>query len=224
MLKIFQSLPSTNEYCLNFAQTHPGERLAVLAHQQTAGRGRQGKPWVSAQSENLYLSYLRPMVRQGPLSLVVGLVLARELETLGYADLKLKWPNDLVVGEAKLAGILIEGPVIGLGLNFVEPQGEIDQPVTALASLGCPLPDKIRFAEGLIQRLEEAFIVYEDLGFTPFMEAWARFDALKGQRVAWTNGSQQGVSVALGVNQDGHLLIQDPPHHLFSGSVRKVLD
>lgn len=217
MLHVFESLPSTNQYCLEYAKLHPGERLICLAHRQTQGRGRNGKTWLSDQPDNLYLSYLRPMKTTGPLSLVVGLVLAQSLDFLGVNGVELKWPNDVLIQGAKVAGILIEGPVIGIGLNLVLPSILPEQPVTALSEHGLKI-DKMQFAETFIAQLEEAIMLFESSGFKPFMPDWTRFDCLAGHEVSWENGLSQGHSKALGVNEQGALVLEDGVLH--GGTVR----
>jgi BirA family transcriptional regulator, biotin operon repressor / biotin---[acetyl-CoA-carboxylase] ligase len=219
MFHIFDTLPSTNDYCLDYAKAHPHARIVCIAHHQTQGRGRNGKLWDSAQSENLYLSYLRPGLRSGPLSLLTGLILAQLLESLGVKQVQLKWPNDVLIRGAKIAGILIEGPVIGIGLNLVPPS----MPgATSLSEQGLK-GDKLVLAENLINRLEAAFVTFEERGFEPFKADWARFDGLSGHRVAWENGLLKGESRVLGINEAGGLLLDTEPYILYSGSVKKVL-
>jgi BirA family biotin operon repressor/biotin-[acetyl-CoA-carboxylase] ligase len=218
MFQIFDSLPSTNDYCLDYAKTHPGEKLVCIAHQQTQGRGRQGKTWDSSQAENLYLSYLRPVSCQAPLALVVGIVLAQLLTDIGVQAVGLKWPNDVWVDGAKIAGILIEGPVIGIGLNIAPPVGVNDQNVTSLSEqgIGC---DKLALARSLIMALEAAIVQLENTGFEGFLADWAGFDILAGRDVAWENGRVSGQSKALGINKDGGLILADEPFVLYAGSV-----
>lgn len=219
MFQVFDVLPSTNDYCLDYAKLHPDERMVCIAHRQTRGRGRHGKVWESEQTDNLYLSYLRPPVIQGPLSLVVGLVLAQLLEALGVQSIQLKWPNDILINGAKVAGILIEGPVIGMGLNIARPLADIDQNVTSLSEQGVFL-DKLTLAHDFIHRLETAIAVFETSGFEAFKAEWARFDGLAGRSVTWENGLASGVSIALGLNEQGGLILADSPFVLTSGSVR----
>lgn len=216
MFHIFDILPSTNDYCLEYAKNNPGERLVCLAHQQTLGRGRNGKTWDSANTDNLYLSYLRPTKQTGPLSLVTGLVIAELLESWNIPGIQLKWPNDVFILGAKIAGILIEGPVIGIGLNLTKPSLE---GCTALSEFGL-FPEKIPLAEALIERLEAAISRFENLGFETFLADWQRFDCLAGHQVTWENGRSQGQSLVLGVNKDGGLVLEQQPFVLYSGSVK----
>lgn len=225
MFHIFESLPSTNDYCLEYSALHPGERLVCIANHQTQGRGRHGKKWHSEDSSNLYLSYLRPMALHpahvAPLSLLVGLVIAQLFESIGVKNIELKWPNDILIAGAKIAGILIEGSVIGIGINLTRPHVDIDQAVTGLKEEGVTL-DKMTLAHDLIERLESAITLLETSGFQPFMADWARFDCLAGHEVAWHNGRLSGVSSVIGINEHGQLMLTTAPYLLTSGSVTKI--
>ena len=119
-------------------------RLVIVAEQQTAGRGRRGRAWVSP-GENLYYSLAITVggARElEGLSLVVGLAVLRALESLGVRDAGLKWPNDLLQGGKKIAGILLElsgdpadlcHVVIGIGINVnMKTVTDIGQPWTSL--------------------------------------------------------------------------------------------
>jgi len=124
-----------------------------LAVEQTAGRGRLGRAWVSTAGEGLYLSVvLLPAEPLGPaaLTMAAGLAVLDLVRELGARSAGLKWPNDIVVGEAKLAGILVETRglderkphyVVGIGLNVLQREfpAELlaERPVTSLLLQGC---------------------------------------------------------------------------------------
>jgi biotin-(acetyl-CoA carboxylase) ligase len=116
---------------------------------------------------------------------------------------------------SKIAGILIEGPVIGIGLNWVLPSV---YGAGSLAEQGINI-DKLVLAENLISRLELAISAFEEGGFKPFMADWARFDYLKDQQITWENGLAKGQSRALGINEAGGLILETEPFVLYSGSV-----
>ena len=126
-LQIHDSLPSTSDLCIRFAEAGEPEGLAVMARRQTAGRGSRGQHWESPVG-NLYLSVLlrpdEPAARLGRWSWLAASILR---DALGGGDIRLKWPNDLMLGEAKLAGVLVDSAsdgsridwlVIGFGANL----------------------------------------------------------------------------------------------------------
>ncbi len=161
----FDSIDSTNAEALRLARAGEWGPLWIVAARQTAGRGRRGRPWASERG-NLYASLLlsNPSApdRAAELSFVAALALSDALiETIpGIARrLSLKWPNDVLIGGGKAAGILIEGEssgaafvaVVGIGVNCAHHPAETRIPSTDLSALGYTIPP-----ERLFQRLSGA--------------------------------------------------------------------
>lgn len=145
-------LESSNQWLLDAAAAGAQPPRLCFVECQTAGRGRRRRPWVARFGEALQWSALvdsgRPLAQLSGLAIVTGVAVASALHALGWNQVGLKWPNDLVVGGAKLGGILVESvpgrnpgsawAVVGVGLNLQlppEPDGGFEQPVIALASL-----------------------------------------------------------------------------------------
>ncbi|MDY0330946.1 MAG: biotin--[acetyl-CoA-carboxylase] ligase [Thiomonas sp.] len=206
-----------------------GPTLLVTGH-QTAGRGRQGRRWADeAQASVLCsLAWADPRKRDpGPLSLAVGVWLAQALHALGAAQVRLKWPNDLLLPDAeggwrKLGGILVEmadtpqarWAVIGFGLNLRAPP---DQPQAAgLDAAGLDLP-----REAVLAALAPALLGGLQRGPHGVAEALAQWDALhawNGQAVSVLDHGQTLFSgTALGIGPDGALRVDTP------GGERRVL-
>ena len=217
-------LDSTSSECLRRASELP-DRSFVFADWQDAGRGRRGRQWISPPATNLQFSCLKRFASGyaalSGLSLAVGVAVATALEECGATGIGLKWPNDLVQGDAKLGGILIElegefmGPchaVIGIGINLRVPQAlrrALDRPCTDLRdACGGKAPSRNRLATALVARLVEALDVFGDSGFAPFVEAWAARDALAGRaiRVDGAHGVFEGT--AAGVDARGALRVR----------------
>jgi BirA family biotin operon repressor/biotin-[acetyl-CoA-carboxylase] ligase len=199
--------------------------LAVcLAEQQSAGRGRRGRQWQSPLLCNVYLSVLkrfeRGMGSLAGLSLAVGVAVARALERCGARALELKWPNDVLAGEGKLAGILVElggeflGPchaVIGIGANLYLPapvRAAIEQPVADLATLCAPLPPRNRVVAALLEELAQVLDVFAAGGFAALRGEFERRDRLRGRAITLSdaNGVQHGQGA--GVDARGALLLR----------------
>ncbi|MCW8924300.1 MAG: biotin--[acetyl-CoA-carboxylase] ligase [Gammaproteobacteria bacterium] len=155
-LALFAKTDSTNEQALLMVKQGAVLPLACFAEEQTQGRGRRGKVWVSPPGGSIYLSlawpFDLPVSELGSLSLVVGVAVARVLKRIGLEQVRLKWPNDVLVEDRKIAGILIETAqlttqttiaIIGVGLNFKLPEDmpvEPDQPwIDVVSSLGASL-------------------------------------------------------------------------------------
>ncbi|MGY8862292.1 MAG: biotin--[acetyl-CoA-carboxylase] ligase, partial [Pseudomonadales bacterium] len=149
-VQLQMSLPSTNQTLMQRQQQQSIHAEVILAEVQTSGRGRLGRHWQSPFGQNIALSlgwsFVGGAAALEGLSLVVGVALAQALGDLGVHQVQLKWPNDVLVGGKKLAGILLEmrgdatGPcnvVIGIGLNVhLTHDDAIDQPWVSLAQLG----------------------------------------------------------------------------------------
>jgi BirA family biotin operon repressor/biotin-[acetyl-CoA-carboxylase] ligase len=206
----------------------------LLAETQTAGRGRRGRQWLSPPGLNLYLSCLKRFDRGfaalGGLSLAVGVMVMRTLETLDIAGAGLKWPNDLLAADGKLGGILVElsgeyqGPcaaIIGIGLNLRLTDAlrqQAGQPACDLATLsqGAP-PDRNRVAATLIAALIDGLRQFENEGFAGFSAEYVRHDLLKGQPLQLSGALGQFDGTGAGVDDRGALLVG-----MDDGSVRQI--
>jgi BirA family biotin operon repressor/biotin-[acetyl-CoA-carboxylase] ligase len=153
----FVSLDSTNRYLLQEARAGGDDGLVAVARHQTAGRGRLGRRWEAPAGSNLLMSVLlRPGLAPEDLHLctvAVALAARAACAVTSGVEAGLKWPNDLVVGERKLAGILAESEigagavtvVVGLGLNVAWPTPEDDSAATVEADPGAdPVPEELR--------------------------------------------------------------------------------
>jgi len=229
MLEIVWSLPSTNTALLAAPLPDSGCQV-LLAEHQSGGRGRHGRAWQSPLGGQLALSVLRGfdggLARLGGLSLVAGIAVAEALHALGYAEVRLKWPNDVVIarpgGLHKLAGILVEGGgeqgqrargVIGIGLNVRLPAAavQIDQPWIDLTQLGeRPPPERNALAAALLAHLLPALRQFDRDGLPALMARYAALDVLDQQRVQVQMGSTVQCGMARGIADDGALRVHLP--------------
>jgi BirA family biotin operon repressor/biotin-[acetyl-CoA-carboxylase] ligase len=219
----FETLPSTSDRIKELARTGAPEWTTVLADRQTAGRGRQGSAWVSPQG-NLFLSVLlRPMVDAeavGVLPLAAGAATCEALRAFGPPAV-VKWPNDVLVGERKIAGVLAEGTwaegaleavALGIGVNLVldpaELPADIREVTTSLiAETGRPVDRDEAAAEVLVRLV----VWYHALarGAAAIVEAWRSLAApWWGRRVEVRSGDAVVVGVVRGVDDLGALLVQ----------------
>ncbi|NNM75431.1 biotin--[acetyl-CoA-carboxylase] ligase [Sphingomonas sp. ID1715] len=158
-IRTVQRTASTNADMLALAANGAAEGLWLRAIEQTAGRGRLGRAWVSPPG-NLYASTI-VRLRAGDtgaatLALVAAVALEETLRAYG-ADATIKWPNDLLIGDAKLTGILLErtgdAVVVGIGVNLAHHPDGLDRKTTSLAAQGSTPPD----AELFLRDLADAF-------------------------------------------------------------------
>ncbi|MET0893127.1 MAG: bifunctional biotin--[acetyl-CoA-carboxylase] ligase/biotin operon repressor BirA [Pseudoxanthomonas sp.] len=225
------SLDSTNSELLR--RESPRHGVAVLlAERQTGGRGRRGKSWASPLAAHLYLSVSRQfgggLARLGGLSLVAGVAVAEALQAFGYAGVRLKWPNDLLLEGRKLGGLLVEGggehagpvrAVIGLGLNVRMPASAaaaIDQPWIDLDQASASTPSRNRIAAAVLSQLVPALDQFDLQGLAPFRARYAALDALAGQAVSLHVGGATLEGTAAGLAEDGALRVDiDGSERLF---------
>jgi BirA family biotin operon repressor/biotin-[acetyl-CoA-carboxylase] ligase len=218
-LRVEESLPSTSDLLLRLAAAGEPEGLAVLARSQTAGRGREGRGW-SSPPGNLYLSVLlRPsgLARDaGCFALLAAVALAEALEQdlSDPAALRLKWPNDLLLGGAKLAGVLCESAaapdgtlewlVMGLGANLaVAP----DLPERPTARLPAPVaPEKV--ALRVLHALDAWRGRMAAEGLDPLRDAWMRRGPEPGARLTLRGGAAVTTGLYRGLDRDGALLLE----------------
>ena len=217
---------STNADLLAEARAGRLDGPTLLATgQQTAGRGRQGRPWADDAQSSVLCSLAWPDPRNrepGPLSLAVGVWLAQALHALGAAQVRLKWPNDLLLpaadapsGWRKLGGILVEmadtpqarWAVIGFGLNLHAPA---DQPqATGLNAAGLDLSRGqllAALAPALLDGLQQG-----PRGVSEALAQWNALHAWSGQTVAVLDHGQTLFSgAALGIAADGALRVSTP--------------
>jgi BirA family biotin operon repressor/biotin-[acetyl-CoA-carboxylase] ligase len=237
-LDLFDDIASTNAYLLELAKQGELSGYACGAEQQHAGRGRRGREWVSPPGGNIYLSLLwcfqSGVAQLGGLSLAMGLAVTRALADIGLAEARLKWPNDILVGQRKLAGVLLEmtgeaaGPcsvVIGIGLNVRAPAGlmaGIEQPWTDLASVlpGRTLP-RNRLVGRLLEHMIDVIRQFEQQGFQSLQPEWNRRDACADQPVELQLPDRRVRGIARGVDTSGALLLlhDDAVQRFHSGEI-----
>lgn len=195
----------------------------LAAEEQTAGRGRRGRRWYSARgmSATFSVAYVsrRPLREVSGLSLVAGVAAAQALRALGAGETRLKWPNDLIAGDDKLGGILVETramppgtlAVIGIGINCrasTEVSGRVTRGIATL-DRWLPAPRRSRVIGAIAKRLMEGLARFEADGLEPTRAQWEALDGLAGKnvRVRLADGRVLA-GVASGLAEDGALRLR----------------
>jgi BirA family biotin operon repressor/biotin-[acetyl-CoA-carboxylase] ligase len=215
-------IDSTNQYLLDRLASLQSGDVCVAEYQQ-AGRGRRGRKWFSPFGANLYLSmYWR--LEQGPaaaigLSLVIGIVMAEVLQSLGADKVRVKWPNDLYLMDRKLAGILVELTgktgdaaqiVIGAGINLAMRRVETDvinQGWINLQEAGIKI-DRNTLAVRLIKELRAALVLFEQEGLAPYLSRWEKLDNFIHRPVKLIIGEKEIFGTSRGIDTQGALLLE----------------
>ncbi len=234
-LEIFEKMDSTNSYLLNQGKKGAASGTVCFAEQQTNGRGRLGRVWHSPESANIYCSLLwrfsKTVKDYSSIGISLAVMIARALKRYGiHQGITLKWPNDILYLNRKLAGILLEqtrysGLVIGIGVNLAFP--ETDQAVNKthwidLAEATDKPIARNDFAGIMLDELLGGIPVYETQGLQPFLKEWEIMDALVGSEIAVQTPQTIIVGNMCGINEAGELLLQDETKKILKFSYGEV--
>lgn len=221
-LDVLASTKSTNTDLLELSRANAIDGWVRTAEVQTGGRGRRGRRWVSPFAKNVALSVGisidRSAAEIGTISLAIGLLTAQMLDAVDIDDVNLKWPNDVLIGQRKVGGILIELAdaerpallVVGIGINVNNAPG-ID--VTGRYRATC-VSDHLAscsrnvIVAGLVNSIHEAVQKFEEFGFDAFKERWERRDVLRNRQIAMTGVEPPITGIGIGIDNEGAYLIQ----------------
>lgn len=191
---LFESLDSTNSYAAKLGNDPTNDGVAVIAHEQTVGRGQHGRSWHSPRGESLLLSVLlfpppdlrRPVV----LAAWTAVAVCETIHSVAGLPASIKWPNDVLIHDQKACGILIEqgrGTVAGLGLNLNQTKQTFRQaglPKATSLSIECgQVFDVPAVARELLQRLDEAYLRLCHGDHLELEACWKRLTRLIGKEV-----------------------------------------
>jgi BirA family biotin operon repressor/biotin-[acetyl-CoA-carboxylase] ligase len=221
-IDVFETIDSTNNYLKKMKSS--SQIQVCLAEQQTLGRGRLQREWYSPFGRNIYLSFLYPFHKDiselAGLSLVVSLAVLTTLKKY-VADpaMVVKWPNDLIFDGMKLSGSLIEiqaethdmcHAIIGIGINanMLQDAGAISQHWTSLQKITGEYVDRNVLSAELLKILFNFLKKFEQFGFVEFVTEWAQADFLTGRFIELDSANKRVQGKVLGVNEQGHLLLQ----------------
>lgn len=226
---------STNAEAKSLAVSGAPHGTVVVAEEQTAGRGRLGRAWVSPPGKSLLFSVLlRPTVRMADahlLTVVAACAVAEAIESMTDLIVAIRWPNDLVIGKKKVAGILtevagdqdaVEWAVIGIGINVnVDDEdwsSTLRTTATSLKAAGGKTIDRTELLVRVLLRLETRCQAALAHGFEPALGDLRRRDCLRGRDIAIQTKDGPVRGRAVGVDDDGALLIRLP-----GGLIRRFL-
>lgn len=231
----FDSIDSTSDEAVRQLRAGTRPPFRIIAHEQTRGRGRENRHWLSPPG-NLYATFViqpevAPSVAVG-LSLVAGLAghdaLSSLLPSPAAAELRLKWPNDLMLDAAKLGGILLEtsqvsggaasAVLIGMGLNLaIAP--ELAGRDTVSAGLDAGVASRRQVFEALTRSLDKRIVEWDEgRGFEAIRTAWLERAYRLGQSVSVRIQGELVAGLFRGINESGALELVTP-----SGQIRHVL-
>jgi BirA family biotin operon repressor/biotin-[acetyl-CoA-carboxylase] ligase len=221
----FESIDSTNEEARRLAGCGEQGPVWITAGQQTAGRGRRGRSWVSPPGNlaaTLFLRPDRPANTCAQLSFVAALavsdVVSRQARS---ADVRVKWPNDVLADDRKIAGILLESAgsggerldwlAVGIGINLAHFPPDTEFPATSLAQLGAMVPTSADAVGRLAQAWSRWYDEWQRDGFGRIRDVWLSRAARLGARIRARLASEETSGVFEGIDQDGALILRERP-------------
>ena len=225
-LHYFHEIGSTNGHARDLAEFGAAEGTVVVAESQNQGRGRLGRRWESPAFKNLYVSIiLRPKLspaHAAQVTLMAAVALADAVDVYIPGQAAIKWPNDILIGKKKLAGILTEAScdaaqvhyvILGIGINLnyasaTMPE-EIRRRATSLLEVTGKPVHRESFLQGLLQGIERCYGELEQAGFAALAPRWGNYFLWRDRRVRVELLDQITIGTAKGIDQDGALLLVD---------------
>jgi BirA family biotin operon repressor/biotin-[acetyl-CoA-carboxylase] ligase len=227
---LLDTVPSTNDYLFNLPASSKRRKKAFvcLAEKQTQGKGRHGRAWASPFAQNIYLSLLWHFPKDpgelSGLSLAIAISVIETLYAFGITQkLGIKWPNDILYNNQKLAGILIElsgeahdtcKAVIGIGLNVHmtnKHQKAITQPWTDLQTLTNKAINRNELTGLLLNKTLSALRLFQEQGLKAFFKQWRALDLAFKKPVSIINATTSYQGVGKGINEQGYFLLALKP-------------
>ena len=221
----FQTLDSTNSKAYQLALNGAEEGEAVISESQEKGRGRLGRQWFSPPFLNLYLSViLRPKIppHQASLNtLMAAIATAEAIQKFSGLLPLIKWPNDILLRDRKVAGLLneihsemdrIHFVILGIGVNVNTEANMFSKEIRAVATslkieMGQTVSRKV-FLQILLQELERWYAIFLEEGSAVILKAWRDRAHIKGRRVKVTSFGETVAGIAIDVDSDGALILE----------------
>lgn len=226
----FDELGSTNDKARELTAEPPAKRFVVTAETQNKGRGRRGRNWVGLKG-NLFSTYALPLdIRLlGQFVFVISLSLQQTIKEMApQADVKLKWPNDVLVNGAKISGILLEKGegeyiIAGIGVNIIAAPGAASgllYQATSLKEAGIET-DRVSFLKAYLKRLNGFLELWEHQGFVAVRDLWLQNARGLGTEITVTTEKEVKRGIFRGVDDDGLLLLEKAGHltKIYAGDV-----
>ena len=250
--KLFDCIDSTNNYLLDEAKKNAKSGIICIAEQQTKGRGQYNRTWLSPKGSNIYLSLLWQFSQKNTdpsgLSLSIAIAVIHALKKYGIKkDLHVKWPNDILFKNKKLAGILIETCqntrqvpqiIIGIGLNINMPKEilkKLNDQATDIKTITNSQNPIIPESEScelirnpltglLINEILSTLSLFESQQLKPFLQEWYRHDALLNKKITLKTEKKLIHGTVLGITDKGKLILKTEngkTKYLASGSIKR---
>ncbi|QHT60567.1 biotin--[acetyl-CoA-carboxylase] ligase [Paenibacillus lycopersici] len=223
-IRLFDEVDSTQNIAHRLAEDGAPEGTLVIAEQQTNGRGRMGRKWVSPAGKGIWMSFvLRPgmPIHFAPqLTLLTAVALCRALRAAAQPlDIGIKWPNDLLIGGKKISGILLESTAeeerlryviagVGISVNLTAddyPPELLDIATSLRIQLGKPL-DRSEIIAGFFAQFQQLYAIYQREGFSPIQMLWEALSVTLHKPTRLFIDGAETIATPIGLSEQGALL------------------
>ena len=215
------SISSTMDEAFELGVKGAAEGTVVCAENQTKGRGRLGRNWVSPKGKGIYLSLiLRPLLTPtevAQLTLLSAVAVSEAVKKICGVTTSIKWPNDLLINNKKVAGILMESSsqmdnvrfvVLGIGLNVNTTLSHLPPHSTSLKQETGKQISRVVLIQEILRHLEKWYDILKIKGFAPVLTKWKELSSTLGRRVRIVDSSGELEGEAIGLDAQGGLMIR----------------
>ena len=221
----YKSVSSTNDLAIALAERGEKEGTVVLANAQSRGRGRRRRHWISPEDGGIWMSLiLRPKVSSkeaSQITLMAAVAVVKALRNYLALEAKIKWPNDILIKDKKISGILteiginsqkIKYVIVGIGLNtnldLDKLPKNLKNRVTSLNREFSGKWSKESLIKELIKQLEESYHLFKKEGFSAVREEWKIYSAILGRQIEAKYQGEKTLGQAVGLTDEGALLLR----------------
>ncbi len=231
----YKKVDSTNDIAYQLAEKGVKEGTVILADEQSKGKGRHGRRWVSPSKGGIYMScVLRPQITPNEIpmiTLLAAVAAAKAVEDITSLDVSIKWPNDIMLDGKKVCGILteikaeqdrVDFVILGIGINVNTPVKQLPRGASSLKEESHRRGGetdilRVELVKKILETLEEYYTLLNKKGFGPIIDAWKGLSAMLGSRIRVILPNRTFEGSAHDINADGALIVR-----LDSGVLEKI--
>ena len=234
----YNVVDSTNAIAFSLAKAGLGEGAAVFAEGQRKGRGRLGRSWTSPKHAGIYLSLiLRPKItlkKAALVTLLAAVACAEAIRKVSGLQALIRWPNDILVNNKKVCGILTEVEtdnsylkyiILGIGINVNTPVAKLPPEGSSLKEEAMVEFSRVELARELLRRLDQEYASFKDKGSAKIITQWRNLSAFCGKRIRVQLAEKTIEGQAQGIDAQGALIVRLDngfKQHLSAGEVVKI--
>lgn len=234
----YQRIDSTMDIAYRLAENNSPEGVVVFSEEQSFGRGRMGRKWISPKGKGVYLSLvLRPKIpplQAAGITLLIAVGIARAIRKVSGLTVKISWPNDILINNKKVCGILTELNaeldstkflILGVGINVNTPKSLLPKEATSIKEeLGCEI-SRVELAKEVLREVEKYYILFKQKKFSSIVKEWKDLSLTIGSRIKVFSQGRKIEGQAQDIDSHGALVVRLDNgflEHLWAGDVTRV--